>query len=177
MTTPVAHNYAKALVELMKVEDRLDITRETAETLNDFFKNPEFILFLKHPKVPQDEKKALLQKLVPPGIPQEFSNFLNLLVDRARQNLLPEIMERIIQLARVEQGYEIVTLVVAKPMTDDEQKAILDKLGDLWQVKIYPIFRINPNLLGGIIIQRGDTLYDGSLVGQLEKIRSVLSSS
>lgn len=176
MTTPVAHNYARALVELMKEQGLLDITRETADTLSSYFKNSEIISFLKHPKVSKDEKKVLLQKLISTETPQEFLNFLNLIVDRARQNLLPEIMERIVRLTIVEQGYEIVTLVVAQPMPEEEKKTIINKLEDSWQVKIYPLFRINPNLLGGIVIQRGDKLYDGSLIGRLEKIREVLTS-
>lgn len=174
MTSAAVHNYAKALVELMKERGLLDLTRETAETLRDYFKARDLTLFLMHPKVSPEEKKALLQKIAPPGMPQEFLNFINLIVDRGRSGLLAKIMEAVVQLTIAEQGYERVTLVSAQPLTEEEQRSLRNKLEALWQVKIYPEFRVNPNLLGGIIIQRGDKLYDGSLDGQLSKIKEML---
>lgn len=174
MISPAVNNYARALVELMKDRDLLDITCQTAETLISYIKTPELTQLLRHPKVPGDEKKALFQKLIPPETPQEFSNLLNLLVDRGREDLLIKILETIVQLSILEQGYEIVTLVSAQPMTEKEQKSLFDELEALWQVKIFLKYRLNPNLLGGVIIQRGDQLYDGSLKGQLHKIKETL---
>ncbi|MGE5607336.1 MAG: ATP synthase F1 subunit delta [Bacteroidota bacterium] len=174
MNSPAIHNYAKALVELMKERGLLDLTRETAETLSDYFKDQELMLLMGHPKIPPEAKKALLQQIAPPEMPQEFLNFLNLIVDRGRSQLLVKIMEAVVQLAIVEQGYEKVTLVSSQPLTEQEQESLRNKLEALWQVKIYPEYRVNPNLLGGIIIQRGDKLYDGSLNGQLSKIKEML---
>ncbi len=174
MVTPAVHNYAKALVELMKERDQLDLTRATAETLGSYFKDRELILLLRHPKFPAEGKKVLLQKIVPPGTPQEFLNFLNLIVDRGRQDLLTKIMETVLQLVIMEQGYETVTLISAQPLTEAEQKSLLNKLEAIWQIKIYPEFRVNPNVLGGVIIQRGDKIYDGSLGEQLSRIKEIL---
>jgi F-type H+-transporting ATPase subunit delta len=174
MKSPAVHNYAKALVELMKERDLLDLTRATAETLCDYLKDRELALLLRHPKFPSEGKKTLLQKMVPPETPQEFSNFLSLLVDRGRLDLLAEIMEAVVELSLMEQGFERVTLVSAQPLTEEEQSSLRNKLEALWQIKIRPEFRVNPNLLGGVVIQRGDKLYDGSLNGQLSKIKEIL---
>lgn len=174
MTSPVAPNYARALVELMKEQKLLDITRETAENLISYLKNSEITLFLNHPKVPNVEKKALFDKLLPPGTPQEFINLMNLIVDRGRQHFLIKILEKIVQLSILEQGYEIVTFVSPQPLTIAEQRSYLKELEALWQIKIFPEYRVNPNILGGIVIQRGDKLYDGSLNGQLSKIKKIL---
>ncbi len=176
MTSPVVHNYARALVELMKDQAQLDITREIAETLIDYFKKQELIFFLRHPKVPTGEKKEFFRRLVPPETPQEIFNFINLLIDRGRLNFFIEILNKIVQLTILEQGYEIVTFISAQPMTEGERKSILGELETVWQIQIYPEFRVNPNILGGIIIQRGDMLYDGSLNGQLGKIRDLFTS-
>lgn len=174
MTSPAAHNYAKALVELMKERNQLDIARETAEKLIQDFNYPEIELTLRHPKVPAGQKKALLQKLLLPDTPREFQSCLDLVIDRGRQTLLLSILQTIVELSIIEQGFEIVTLVAAQSMADDERSAILTKLETLWQVKIFLKYRVNPGLLGGIIIQRGDKLYDGSLNGQLTKIKNTL---
>lgn len=174
MSSLVVHNYARALVELMKEQDLLEATCHIVENLISYIKAPELNHLLRHPKVPPDEKKAFLQKLVPPETPQEFKNFLNLLVERGREDLLAEILEAFIKLSILEQGYEIVKFISAQPMTEEEKRMSLNELEALWQIKIYPEYRVNPNLLGGIIIQRGDKLYDGSLNGQLSKIKEIL---
>ena len=174
MTFPAIPSYAQALVELMERQNLLDITSATAQTLTGFFKDRELTLFIKHTLVPPQEKKALLQKMVPPGTPREFINFLNLVVDRGWGRVLPEILETVVRLTILKQGYEIVTLISAQPLTEEEKRMIQDELEAVWQVEIYPEFRVNPNLLGGIVIQRGDKLYDGSLQGQLDKIKKVL---
>ncbi len=174
MTSPVVRNYAKALVELMKERELLDITRETAETMLRYFKNRELTLFLRHPQVPPEAKKGLFAKMLPSGTPQEFLNFLHLIVDRARQDRLTEILETTVRLTILEQGYEIVTIISAQPLTEEEQRTISSELEALWEIQIYPEYRVNPNLLGGIIIRHGDKLYDGSLNGQLNRIKEVL---
>ena len=174
MSSPVVRNYAGALVELMREQNQLEATDQIVENLISYLKVPELTHFLRHPKVPAAEKKVLLQKLVPLETPQEFKNFLNLLVDRGREDLLTEILETFKGLSILEQGYEIVTFISAQPMTEAEKRMSLTELEALWQIKIYPEYRVNPNLLGGIIIRRGDKLYDGSLNGQLSKIKEIL---
>lgn len=173
MNSPVT-SYAQALVELMQERDLLDITTVTAKTLTGFFQDREVVLFIKHTLIPPQEKKVILQKMVPPGTPREFVNFLNLIIDRGWGRILPEILETVVRLSIVKQGYEIVTLISAQPLTEEEKRSILGELVAAWQVDIYPEFRVNPNLLGGIIIQRGDELYDGSLQGQLYEIKKAL---
>lgn len=171
MTSAVVRNYARALVELMKEGNRLDFTGKLAEILIGYLKDRELMLFFKHPKVPLQEKKALFLKLLPSDTPQEIVNFINLIFDRGRHNLLLQIFEAIRRLCILEQGYEMVTIISAKPLTDDERGQIIKELESLWEISIYPEFRVNPNILGGIIIRRGDKLYDGSLMRRLTEIK------
>lgn len=174
MTAGVVHNYAKALAELMQERRLSDLVAATAETLCDRLKDRELTLLLRHPKVPAELKKELLQKMVPPETPQEFINFLSLIVDRGRQDLLVKIMAAVVELIIIEQGYEKATLVSARPLTEAQEKMFLNKLETLWRIKIHPEFRVNPNLIAGLIIQRGDKLYDCSVNGQLSKIKAFL---
>ncbi len=175
MTSRVAYNYARALVDLMKERDSLEITREVAEVLIHELDDSEIVSFLNHPKTPLEEKKAILKKLAPPETPQEFMNCLDLIVERGRGGVLIGILKNIVEMVLLEQGYEIVTLISAQPISEAEGRFISEKLENLWCKKIHLKYRVNPNLLGGIIIQRGDKLYDGSLVGQLSEIRESLS--
>ena len=171
MTSLVVHNYARALVELMKEESRLDFTLKLAELLIEHLKNRELTLFLRHPKIPSQDKKAFFQKLLPSETPQEINNFFNLIFDRRWHHLLPQILGTVLRFCILEQGYEVVTIISAKPLIDDEQDPIIRELESIWQIKIHPEFRINPVILGGIIIQRGDQLYDGSLLGRINEMK------
>lgn len=176
MNSAVVRNYARALVELMKEANRLDFTGKLAEILIVYLKDRELTLFLRHPKVPPQEKKALFLKLLPSDTPQEIRNFINLVFDRGRHNLLLQMFETILRLCILEQGYEMVTIISAEPLTGEEREQIIKELVSLWEIRIYPEFRVNPNILGGIIIRRGDKLYDGSLVGRLNEIKDIFIS-
>jgi F-type H+-transporting ATPase subunit delta len=83
-------------------------------------------------------------------------------------------MAAVVELIIIEQGYEKATLVSARPLTEAQEKMFLNKLETLWRIKIHPEFRVNPNLIAGLIIQRGDKLYDCSVNGQLSKIKAFL---
>src|SRR5690554_942681 len=113
MNSAVVRNYARALVELMKEANRLDFTGKLAEILIVYLKDRELTLFLRHPKVPPQEKKALFLKLLPSDTPQEIRNFINLVFVRGRHNLLLQMFETILRLCILEQGYEMVTIISA----------------------------------------------------------------
>ena len=130
--------------------------------------------FLKHPKVPVQSKREILLKLISDDAPEMLNNFFSLIVERRRVNLLPMIMESLVDLARQAKGYAIVELISAQPLTESEQAGVKSRLEKTWQTKVYVKYRENPGLIGGIIIRRGDELIDGSLSGQIKALKRLL---
>lgn len=174
MRPPVVINFGQALVELAKEKQILNEIQTAAEELSSALKVPELVEFLNHPRVPAANKREVLLRFIPANAPQEFKNFINLVIDRNRQELLPAILEEVIKLALEANGFEVVELVSARALSEDEQSFIAKKLGDSWKKKISLKYRENPNLIGGIIVRRGDQLFDGSLAGQLKALKQFL---
>lgn len=174
MSSSVAHNFAKSLVQLAKEKNILKQVENCAEYLCEGMKVSEVQFFLGNPKISNRIKKEFIHKLNIPDPPQEFINLLDLMVDRGYGYKLPETLEKIIDLSIEAQGYEIVTLISAQPLSETEQSACQRRLENLWSTRIFLKLRVNPGLLGGAVVLRDGKLYDGSLVGQLDNLRQKL---
>ena len=167
-------NFSRALVVLAKERKILEQVREAAEQVLSALSVPEMAQFLTHPRVPVRGKREILQRVAPADAPVEFKNFLNLVIDRRRERQLPVILESVVEETLRTQGFEIVELISARPMSQSQQTALKEDLEKVWHSKVFLKYRENPNLIGGIIIRRGDQLIDGSLSGRLNSLRDVL---
>jgi F-type H+-transporting ATPase subunit delta len=174
MYSRVALNFSQAMVVLAQEKNILDSVQKAAEELLEALKLPELVKYLSHPKVPITGKREILKRLLPPGCPPEFVNFLNLIIDRHREGVLVPILEAVHDGILVAQGFKIVELISALPLAESEQNSIQKSLEKTWQVKVALQYRQNPNLIGGIIIRHGDQFIDGSLSGQLNALKQHL---
>jgi F-type H+-transporting ATPase subunit delta len=174
MRSQAAYKFAQALVELAGEKGSLEPVRQAAEELMEVLCLPEMQLFLNHPRPAGQEKKAVLQRALPDQTSPEFRNFINIIIDRRRESILPSIMEAVVELVLQAQGYLIVELISAQPLTLLERTSISRNLERIWQTKIHLNYRENPALIGGVMIRRGDQLIDGSLAGQLKSIKQLL---
>jgi len=172
--SPVVHNYALAMVQLASSKGSLNRVRECAESLVDHLAMEEVKLFLESPRVNGTIKREFLQKLLPEDCPQEFINFLNLIIDRGYGGLLSNILAKVVDYGIEAAGYEIITVITAEPLTEAEREQLKARLEALWETRLFLKYRVNPEVMGGLIVMRGDKLYDGSLAGQLENLRHKL---
>jgi F-type H+-transporting ATPase subunit delta len=174
MLTQAARSFSLAMVELSQERDILEPVKSAAEELLASLRVSELREFLTHPKIPSQGKKEILLKLVPTDTPLEFSNFLQLIIDRHREKLLVPIMENIIDLTLKQWGQEIVELISAQPLSDVEKQRIAESLSKTWGKKVSLKYRVNSVLIGGIIIRHDDQLIDGSLAGQINALKQHL---
>jgi F-type H+-transporting ATPase subunit delta len=174
MSVSLVNSYSKALVELATERNILPATAEAVGRLLEVFKIPELLRTLAHPKLPLAEKQALIAQLLPADTPIEFINLVKLLIDRRRERYLLLILEKTFDLIVEAQGNEIIEIVSARELSETELAGITKRLSKLWQVSLYAKYRENPNLRAGIVIRRGDQLFDGSLRGRLASMRELL---
>jgi F-type H+-transporting ATPase subunit delta len=175
MTSPIVHNFSKALVDLAVEQGNVAAVHDSAVELLARIDLPEVRMFLDHPSVKLADKRDFLTRILPDDTPQKLINLIHLTVDRRYTSLLPEIVSEIIDLAIKAQGYEIITAITATPFSQDEADRIRLELEARWATKLFMKTRVNPNLLGGMIIQRDDRLYDGSLLGKINGLRRILT--
>jgi F-type H+-transporting ATPase subunit delta len=177
MHSQAAQNYGRAMVELAKEKKIVDQVLMVAGDLIADLQTPKLQEFLKHPKAPTAAKREILQHLTAPNSPpQEFLNFLFLIIERHRENLLLPILESLVEQALKAKDFEVVELISALPLAEAKQQSITRELEKAWHTKISLQYRENPHLIGGIIVRRGDELIDGSLSGQLNALKRVLAA-
>lgn len=106
-------------------------------------------------------------------------NFMNLLIDRHRENELDAILAYYTRLANQERGMEDALVTTVQPLSEEESESLKQHFGKLTDKKIRIQNVVDPSILGGMIVQIGDRLFDGSVAGKLERFkrRVILSKS
>ena len=99
---------------------------------------------------------------------------LYVMVDRRREAAITEAVENFIDLARAAQNIEVAKIRVIKPLTAEEETALVKKLETMTGKKIEPMYYTDPSILGGVVIQIGDQVIDGSLKRQIRNMEHAL---
>lgn len=173
--TRVARRYALALFKTAQKAGSLDIVATDIHQLSSFaHKDRQFLNFLEAPQVPTEHKKKLLKELFTTRLSPRLLLFLELLLDKHRTGLLPEISDEFEKLIEEHRGL-IKARVVTSVHLDEEMKARLrEKLETRTGKKIEIIHKIDKSILGGIIVYLHNMVIDKSIRHQIGELRKNL---
>ena len=139
--------------------------------LNDVLAaNPQFSKLLTSAMISQDKKIGVIERVVAPRGSEFFTNFLRVLARHDRLDLLPVILRESERKYELQQGKRRVQVVSAVPLTDEAVAAIRRRLQEALHFEPILETTVDPSLLGGLIIQVGDTRYDSSLRTRLNQL-------
>jgi len=175
----IAKRYARAFFEIAEEEKKLEQYYNELHSFSSIVtQNKDLESFLANPIFEQDVKKKVLEQIIGKlSLSPMTVNFLKLLTDKNRINVLPDI-EICYRLLMDETLKKVrVTLKTAFPLSDDLQKYIVENLKKMTGQEIEVTLEDDKNLLGGIVIGVGDTLYDGSIKNQLNNMRILLGEA
>lgn len=174
----VAKRYAGALFQIgqekatsEKIEQELRITKEV------FQNNSNIFIFLKHPRVHMEKKKQLLGEAFQ-GFSLDVISTLKILMERHRIELLPSIIDHFIGLMNDAKGIAEAKVYSVRELAEDEKQEIstvFAKKLNKTTLKIDNI--IDPTILGGLKLRIGNTIYDGTISGKLERIEQDIGSA
>ncbi len=175
----VVEPYAQALMAIAQSQDLVDKFNEDAAYLLDLFNSSsELQQFLANPFTPVDAKKAVLEQIGSDQVHPTMQNFMRLLVDRGRVLFLGGVCKQYQSLVRELRQVVLAEVTSAVELNDEQKEAVRQKvlqLLDVQQVELET--SVNPDLIGGVIIQVGSQVFDASLRGQLRRLGVSLSSS
>ena len=165
--------YSQGLISSAKNEKEFESLCAELSEFDDFLSShPKLRKTLISPLLPAS-KKAEIAKLVlaRSSVGDKAKRFLLLLVENNRLTLLPEIWELLPLLWNEEQG--IVTFEVSSviPLNSSQKKRLEEKLSLLEQRSVTLTYNIDPSLIGGLSIRKGNIVYDVSIQGDLEKLK------
>ncbi len=173
----VSRNYAEALFDLAErhegVEVYHDCIDEVAVLLDE---NPSFRKLMETPRVDAEDKKKVVKKAFA-SFPAPFVNFLLVTIDKRRQRLLSGIARSFGDLVDEHMNRVHVDVTLARPIDEETKGEVADRLSALLGKTAIPHVRVLPHIIGGIVVQAGDTIYDGSLRRRLERMRRQLNSA
>jgi F-type H+-transporting ATPase subunit delta len=170
----VHHTYAVALFEAAQEKGRLAQVREQ---LSDFVKSveevPDLHALLLNPQLEPSQKSAILGELI--GDADELlRNFLRLLAEKGRVGEIEEIGREFERLAAQEEGVLNLELITAVELSDDDAKSIVEQIEESSGRRVEARRRVDPDLVGGIVVQIGSMRLDASVRGRLERLRREL---
>ncbi|HZD88180.1 MAG TPA: F0F1 ATP synthase subunit delta [Gaiellaceae bacterium] len=171
----VAHRiYAEALFEAAKEGGRL---AQVHDALADFAaaaaESAELQAVLRNPQLESTAKAAILGDLAGDEEPL-FSNFLRLVAEKGRAGELEQIAAEFERLMAREERRLTVELTTARELTDAEAAAILKQIEQAAGRKVEATRSVDPDIVGGIVLQAGSHRVDASVRGRLERLRHEL---
>jgi F-type H+-transporting ATPase subunit delta len=174
-TSLVAKRYGKALFEVAQAHALLKEIGEDLQLITGSLANSDITKWLSHPATPVERKKAILDNSFP-EIQQLTKNFLYLLVDEGREDELSGIAADYRERALDALGMVEAVVTTAFPMTNDEKEEVVATFTKIVGKKLVIEERVDSDLLGGVIVQVGDRLYDGSLRTKLRRFQERLNA-
>ncbi|RAL23317.1 F0F1 ATP synthase subunit delta [Thermoflavimicrobium daqui] len=177
MSVAVAKRYAKALFEIASERNILDqLEQELTLIVETFSSLPTLHEWLSHPLTEVAKKKELFSSVFS-HLSETARNFLFLLTDRHREGLIGEIMQEYKQLVHEARGIADATVTSATPLTDKEKEELIQIFHKLIGKQLLIENVVDSDILGGVIVQVGDRLYDGSLKTKLVRFKERLQEN
>ena len=175
----VARRYANALVDVVAKNNELPtVQNELGQFASLMRESAQLTEVLRNPAVAYDQKSKILESLIERTTPTKTTaNFLRVLLRNARLADLNVINERFNQVIEERAGLVSAEITTAQPLQPDQQTALQNKLQTVTGKKVVLNFKINPEIIGGVVTQIGSTIYDGSIKNQLQQLKEQMIRS
>jgi len=170
--------YANALADIALAQGAAaPVTQQLGDFTAAYTSSAELRNFLASPAVSKAEKRGVAEKISARlGASKIVRNFLFVVIDHQRTQLLSEIFESFQEVVRQRQGIAEAEIFSPTALNDAQKKEMTQALERLTGKKVEAKFSLDTNLLGGALVRVGDTIYDGSLRNQLDALREQLTA-
>jgi F-type H+-transporting ATPase subunit delta len=167
--------YAQAIFELALQNDQLEQWGDDLRLTDQVLQDEEFRAFLSHAEVPLDRKIAAINQVLE-SVDPLVKNLVSLLVSRGAVNLIHDVLTSYNRLVDVHRGRQQVEVTSAVPLSDQELERITRFASNLINKEVVVSIQVDESILGGLVIQIGDQLMDGSTRSRLEELRKQIRS-
>jgi F-type H+-transporting ATPase subunit delta len=168
----LASRYAKSVLDLAVERGQLEQVYADMLYLQQLLKaSRDFLNLLRSPVVSSDKKLAVIDSVIGRNVSELTSAFTRLLVNKNREGDLPEIIVAFIKQYKEHKGIHTVKLTTAVPITDAIKNQIIDqviKTSGMQNIEVESV--VDPNIIGGFVLQTGDKLIDVSIAHDLKQV-------
>lgn len=168
-----AKRYAHAAFEIAVEKGDVGDWTTGIERMAAFMSDPEVRRVLENTRVSRERKQELVQAGLG-DLPPLLLNLARLLVRKGRTSLAPDLAEEFTRLAEEQHGITRARAVTAVALNDGERDALRRRLRERTGGEVLLETEVDPDVLGGVIVQIGDRLIDASMRARLEALRNNL---
>ena len=168
-----ALGYARAVYELALESWQKNLLAVNEKLAN----NPDLLASLNNTQTPFAERQKQLDGLLAADVSQKIRNFFYIILKDGNLDLLNEIATNLLRLATKGPEFDVASVTTAISLTESEKQAFQNKLAAKYGADLEIDFKIDKTILGGVIVQVGDKILDGSLTTKLNAARDSLLAS
>jgi len=172
--TTAARRYAEAAFQLAERDDALDAWAEGLSAAAEAVSDETIARFIDNPAVPLPDRLGTLEKSIGGRAPEGVLNVAKVLATRRASDRLPQIAAEFHRLLNQRRGIVEALVTSAAPLSADEVSAVRDKVAKMTDRQVELRSAVDEGLIGGLTVRVGDTLYDASVRGRLERLRESL---
>lgn len=163
--------YIEALYQEAEARDLLDAISEDVAFLEaSLDESGELRQTFESPVIPREKKHTIVDRLFDDAVEGLFLRFLHLLIDQGREELIQEFVQRYGDFRNEKQGMVEAMVRTATPLSSEEQEALAARLEELTGKGVRLRVEQNNELLGGLLVRVGDTVYDGTVRHKLDAL-------
>ncbi|MBK9617891.1 MAG: ATP synthase F1 subunit delta [Candidatus Obscuribacter sp.] len=173
----IAVNYSEAVMELAQAAHIEEKVLTELKAINEVVASDrDMTIVLSHPSISASDKKKFLNSLFQGKLSELSENLLNLLADKRRLDLLPFIESGYRTLLNKNKNILAASLSCSEPLAESSIANIKSQLTEHLGKKLELDVKVDPSLIGGVVLKIGDQVIDGSLKGKLKSIEKALLS-
>jgi F-type H+-transporting ATPase subunit delta len=180
MPSAASFRYARALVDVATEPGASDPKQVVAElrTFDSLLAdNLELRILCATPAIPVEQKNSVMDQIAPrAGLSKISRNFLKVVLDHDRMGNLTEIIEGFETLLNEKLGIAVAEVTSARLLDEAERTQLASALKARTGRQVQISFSEDPGLIAGVVARIGSTVYDGSVRGQLDRLRSQLTN-
>lgn len=168
----LASRYAKSLIDLAVEKDQLEVVHSDMLLLKAITRsNADVVVLLKSPVIKADKKIKILGAILDGRISAITSGFIRLLNTKGRESVLPEIAAEFEKQYNILKNITRVKLTSAAPLEAGQLNMIREKVEASAGRKVEIETAVNPDLIGGFVLETGNELFDASIQRDLKDIK------
>jgi F-type H+-transporting ATPase subunit delta len=174
----VASTYARAFADVV-LDQRLDANRAVAGLRRIsalLAESSDLRRVWENPAVPAEQKHNLLDAIAQrDGIERHVRNLVAVLIDHRRMHFIDRIIQQLEKELDARMGFAEAQVSSARELSSPEKQTLEAQIEKATGKKVRAQFVLDASLLGGAVVRVGSTIYDGSVKGQLEKMREQIA--
>lgn len=172
MVTGHIDGYARAVLEIVEAEGDTDrLSDELSSVAHEFGESEELQGALSDPLIPFERKQSIISDLIGIRASAVTVSVVNLLVGVGKVNDLPAITRRVFELAAEAEGEVVADVTSAIELDAATQERLAARLSQVTGKRVRVHVTVDPSVVGGLVAQVGDTLFDGSVRSRLQDLR------